>query len=43
MSKIKSHRDLSVWQKAMDLTVQIYRLASVFPQNEIYRLTSQIT
>jgi hypothetical protein len=43
MSKIESHRDLSVWQKAMDLTVQIYRLASLFPQNEIYRLTSQIT
>ena len=43
MSKIESHRDLLVWQKAMDLAVQIYRLASLFPQNEIYRLTSQIT
>lgn len=43
MSKIESHRDLLVWQKAMDFTVQVYRLASLFPQNEIYRLTSQIT
>jgi four helix bundle protein len=43
MSKIESHRDLLVWQKAMDLTVQIYGLASLFPQTEIYRLTSQIT
>ena len=43
MSKNESHRDLFVWQKAMDLTVQTYRLASLFPQNEIYRLTSQIT
>jgi four helix bundle protein len=43
MSKVESHRDLIVWQKAMDLTVQIYRIASLFPQNEIYRLTSQVT
>src|SRR5687768_17618302 len=43
MSKNESHRDLFVWQKAMDLTVQIFGLASLFPQNEIYRLTSPIT
>jgi len=43
MSKVESHRDLIVWQKAMDLAVQVYRLASLFPQNEIYRLTSQLT
>ena len=43
MSKVESHRDLIVWQKAMDVTVQIYRIASLFPQNEIYRLTSQLT
>jgi four helix bundle protein len=43
MSKIESHRDLVVWQKAMDLAVQIYRLGSLFPPNEIYRLPSQLT
>jgi four helix bundle protein len=43
MAVIESHRDLLVWQKAMDMTVQIYQLASLFPQNEIYRLTSQLT
>ncbi len=43
MGRIESHRDLLVWQKAMDLTVQIYRLAAQFPATETYRLTGQIT
>jgi four helix bundle protein len=41
--KIGSHRDLLVWQKAMDLTVEVYRLSQRFPREEIYRLTSQVT
>ena len=41
--KIKSHRDLVVWQKAMALAVEIYRLSSRFPREEMYRLVSQIT
>jgi four helix bundle protein len=32
-----------VWQKAMDLAVQIYRLASRFPSTETYRMTAQLT
>ena len=43
MSGIQSHRDLIVWQKAMDLSVLIYRLAEKFPKTETYRLVSQIT
>jgi four helix bundle protein len=43
MPKILSHRDLVVWQKAMDLVVLVYRLAAGFPTNEAYRLTAQIT
>jgi four helix bundle protein len=43
MAKIDSHRDLIVWQKAMDLTVQIYQLASLFPPSETYRLIAQVT
>jgi four helix bundle protein len=37
-----SYRDLIVWQKAMDLTKQVYQLTKSFPQEEIYGLTSQI-
>ncbi len=43
MGKIESHRDLLVWQKAMDLTVQVYRLSERFPSNEMYRLVAQMT
>jgi four helix bundle protein len=34
--------NLLVWQKAMDLVVECYRLTQRFPQNELYGLTSQI-
>lgn len=43
MGKIQSHRDLIVWQKAMDSSVQIYRIARQFPKQETYGLISQIT
>lgn len=41
--QIRSHRDLVVWQKAMDLTVEIYRLAGRLPGEERFRLVNQIT
>jgi four helix bundle protein len=40
---IQSHRDLLVWQKAMDLAVEVYRLSRRFPRSETYRLVGQIT
>jgi four helix bundle protein len=40
---VSSHRDLVVWQKAMDLVVEVYRLSANFPKPELYRLTAQIT
>ena len=43
MAEIRSHRDLLVWQKAMDLAVAVYRLSHKFPSNEIYRLVAQVT
>lgn len=39
---IRSHRDLIVWQKAMDLVVAVYRATEAFPKAETYGLTSQI-
>ena len=41
--KAMSHKDLIVWQKAMDLVVLVYKLAESFPKEETYRLTSQMT
>lgn len=39
---LKSYRDLLVWQKAMELTVETYRFSSGFPGSEVYGLTSQL-
>lgn len=40
--QIRSHRDLIVWQKSMDLVTTVYRLTENFPKSELYGLTSQI-
>jgi len=40
---ILSYRDLTVWQKAMDLAIEVYRLTQGFPKTEEYRLTAQTT
>lgn len=39
---IKSFRELEVWQLAMTLVAEIYRLTLRFPRNELYGLTSQM-
>jgi four helix bundle protein len=39
---IKSHRDLIVWQKGMDLVVLIYQATAAFPKHELYGLVSQL-
>ncbi len=39
---IKTHKDLDVWKKSLDLVEFIYRLTEAFPQKEIYGLTNQI-
>lgn len=36
------YRDLQIWQKAMDLVLEIYKLSELFPKNEEYNLKSQI-
>ncbi len=38
---ISSYRDLIVWQKAIELVTEIYKLTDLFPKNEIYGLTNQ--
>jgi four helix bundle protein len=41
-TKITSYRDLLVWNRAMDLVEDCYRISKQLPQSEIYRLMSQI-
>jgi four helix bundle protein len=39
---MKSYKELEVWQKAVKLAVEIYRITQTFPKEELYGLTSQI-
>lgn len=39
---MNSYQQLIVWQKSIDLVVEIYRLTNLFPKTEIYGLTSQM-
>lgn len=41
-SAIKSYRDLEVWQQAMDLAVEYYKLTQRFPKTEMFGIVSQI-
>jgi four helix bundle protein len=38
----QAFRDLQVWQKAIQLTVAIYRMTQGFPREEVYGVSSQI-
>lgn len=40
--KNRTYRDLRVWQRAMELVTEAYRLSKQFPKEEVYGLTSQI-
>jgi four helix bundle protein len=42
MSEFKGFRDLTVWQKAMDLAASVYRITKEFPADERFGLTSQM-
>ncbi len=39
---IKSHKDLEVWQRAMDLACELYAATAQFPKEEVYGLSLQI-
>jgi four helix bundle protein len=39
---VKDFRDLTVWQKAHHLTLDVYRVTASFPRDELYGLTSQL-
>jgi four helix bundle protein len=42
MDSITTHRDLKVWQMAVDLVVELYRYTENVPKSELFGLTSQI-
>ena len=42
MNNIRTHKDLEVWKKAMELAETMYAITSKFPKEEQYGLVSQI-
>jgi len=40
--RVKSYRELAVWQKAMDLVIRCYQVTKSFPRCEVYGLASQL-
>ena len=39
---MESYQDLTVWQKAMKLAEDCYKLTASFPKSEMFAMTSQI-
>ena len=42
MEKLRTHKDLDVWKKSIDLVAEIYEITKSFPKDEIYGITNQI-
>lgn len=40
--KLSDYKQLRVWQKAMDLTLEIYKLVKLLPKEETYALSDQM-
>ena len=40
--EVKSYKDLTVWQKAIDLAESIYRITALFPNEERFGLINQM-
>ena len=43
LDQVHSYKDLIVWQKAMFLVTEVYRITSQYPKQEMYGLVSQST
>ena len=39
---LNSYQELKVWQKSIELVMEIYRLTKLFTKSELYGLTSQM-
>ncbi len=40
--KIKSFKDLKIWQKGIEIVKDVYDITKSFPKEELYGLTSQM-
>jgi len=40
--KIKTYRNLQIWQKGIELVKEVYKITENFPKQEVYALVSQM-
>lgn len=40
-NKLKTHKDLDVWKKAVELAENVYWMTARFPKEEVYGLSMQ--
>lgn len=41
-TRMTSHKDLIVWQKSIELVIEIYRITSKFPRSELFGIVMQM-
>ena len=39
---MNTHKDLIVWQKAMELVLEVYKATKIYPREELFGLASQM-
>ncbi|HOX10886.1 MAG TPA: four helix bundle protein [Candidatus Moranbacteria bacterium] len=39
---INSYKDLTVWQRSMELVVEVYKITELFPKSELYGIIVQM-
>jgi four helix bundle protein len=42
VGKIKSYKDLLIWQKGIEITEKVYSITNDFPTEELFSLTNQV-
>lgn len=40
--EVKTHKDLKIWKRGLELVTDIYKLTKKFPKEEMYGLSSQM-
>jgi len=40
--KTRSYKDLVVWQRSIEVVIEIYKVTRLFPKSELYGLSSQM-
>lgn len=42
LTKVKSFKDLRIWQQGMEIVERVYKVSEDFPKSELYGLSAQV-